>query len=191
MGILTLTGIIFGILLIILIIVVAYLRISNEGDHVNPEVNLEVTSDAFEDRGKIPIKYTGRGEDVSPPLELGSVDPEAETIAVIMDDLDHPIGMYNHWVIWNIPAALDEIPEGIPKKERLPSLGNAVQGKSHYGGKHYYRGPKPPFGSHEYEFKVYVLDTSLDLDIDANKEELQKAMEGHILQYGTLKGEFE
>ncbi len=191
MGILAIIGIVFALLIILLIIVVAYVRITNEGDLVNPKVNLEVTSEAFEDGGKIPKKYTGRGEDVSPPLKLGSIDQEAETIAVIMDDLDHPVGMYNHWVIWNIPADYDEIPEGIPKGKKLSSLGNAVQGKSHYGGKHYYRGPKPPFGSHEYEFKIYVLDTDLDLSPDARKEDLQKIMEGHILQYGTLKGEFE
>lgn len=191
MVILAWIGIIFGLLIILLIIVVVYLRVTNEGDYVHPEVNLEVTSETFEDGGKIPKEYTGRGEDLSPPLKLGSIDPEAKTIAVIMDDLDHPVGMYNHWVIWNIPAEYDEIPEGIPKGEKLPSLGNAVQGKSHYGGKHYYRGPKPPFGSHDYEFKIYVLDTELDLSPDARKEELQKAMEGHIIQYGTLKGEFE
>jgi len=191
MGILTIIGIIFAFFIILLIIFVAYLRVTNEGDYINPEVNLEVTSEAFEEGGKIPKKYTGRGEDVSPPLKLGSLDPEAKTIAVIMDDLDHPVGMYNHWLIWNIPAEYDEIPEGIPKGEKLQSLGNAVQGKSHYGGKHYYRGPKPPFGSHDYEFKVYVLDTELDLSPDARKEDLQKAMKGHILRYGTLKGEFE
>ncbi len=191
MGILIWVGIIFVLFIVILITVVIYLRITNEGDYVNPEIDLEVTSEAFEDGGKIPIKYTGRGKDVSPPLKLGSIDQEAKTIAVIMDDLDHPVGMYNHWLIWNIPAESDEIPEGIPKGEKLPSLGDAVQGKSHYGGKHYYRGPKPPFGSHEYEFKIYVLDTELDLSPDARKEDLQKAMERHILQYGTLKGEFE
>jgi len=191
MGILTWVGIIFVLLIVILITVVIYLRITNEGDYVKPDVNLEVTSEVFEEGGKIPVKYTGRGEDVSPPLELGTIDPDAKTIAIIMDDLDHPIGMYNHWLIWNIPAEYEEIPEGIPKKKKLLSLGNAVQGKSHYGGKHYYRGPKPPFGSHDYEFKVYVLDTELDLSPDARKEDLQKAMEGHIVQYGTLKGEFE
>ncbi|MFW6376126.1 MAG: YbhB/YbcL family Raf kinase inhibitor-like protein [Thermoplasmatota archaeon] len=191
MGILTLVGIIFGLLIILLIIVVAYLRITNEGDYITPEINLEVTSKAFQDKGKISKKCTGRCEDISPPLKLGSMDPEAKTIAVIMDDLDHPIGMYNHWLIWNIPANYDEIPEGIPKKEKLPSLGNAVQGKSHYGGKNFYRGPKPPFGSHEYEFKVYVLDTEVDLSPDARKWDLQKAIERHIVQYGTLKGKFE
>ena len=69
-------------------------------------------------------------------------------------------------------------------------LGNAIQGKSQYGGKHYYRGTLPPFGVHRYVFKVYVLDTVLELDQNAGKIELQKAMDGHILQYGTLMGKF-
>ncbi len=72
----------------------------------------------------------------------------------------------------------------------VPSLENALQGRSAYGGKHYYRGPKPPFGTHKYEFKVYVLDIMLDLKKNANKEQLQIAMKGHILQYGTLTGQF-
>jgi Raf kinase inhibitor-like YbhB/YbcL family protein len=65
-----------------------------------------------------------------------------------------------------------------------------VQGKSGYGGKHWYRGPLPPFGTHKYIFRVYVLDSKLDLKTDADKAVLKKAMEGHILQYGALEGRF-
>jgi len=174
----------------VLIAVLVFYRRMTAHDYFNPVVNLNVTSDAFEEDGMIPVKYTGRGEDISPPLKLDAVDPKAETIAVIMDDIDHPFGLYNHWVIWNIPASFSEIPEGVPREEVVPSVGNAVQGKSHYGGKNYYRGPLPPFGTHAYIFKVYVLDKALDLKSDAGKAELQKAMEGHILQYGELKGRF-
>lgn len=178
-----------GILVSFLTIAVSYIRTTNR-DYINPPVNLVVTSKSFQDGGNIPVKHTGRGEDISPPLELGTIDTEAKTIAIIMDDMDHPLGLYNHWVIWNIPASFISIPEGIPRKEIVSSLGNAIQGKSGYGGKHWYRGPLPPFGTHKYIFKVYVLDTVLDLDNDANKVELQKAMEGHVLQYGTLTGKF-
>ncbi|WP_271712960.1 YbhB/YbcL family Raf kinase inhibitor-like protein [Anaeromicropila herbilytica] len=166
---------------------VLYKRMSIH-DYINPEVNLEVTSGAFEDGGMIPKKYTGRGDDISPPIKLKEIDSKAKTIAIIMDDLDHPLGTFNHWVIWNIPASVREIPEGIPHKKIVHSLGNAVQGKSQYGSKHYYRGPKPPFGTHKYVFKIYVLDIVLNLNQDSGKEKLQKAMEGHVLQYGTLKG---
>lgn len=175
---------------VVLITVFVFYKRMNAYDHVNPPINLEVTSKAFEDGGSIPKKYTGEGEDISPPIELKLIDKKAETIAIIMDDLDHPLGMYNHWVIWNIPASVSDIPEGTPKEEIVKSLGNAVQGKSDYGSKHYYRGPKPPFGTHKYVFKVYVLDITLDLGKSSGKAELQKAMEGHILQYGTLTGYF-
>lgn len=178
------------IFILVLVAFIVYKKITNVADYVKPPVNLKVTSEAFKDGGNIPVKFTGRGEDISPQLEIQDVDSKAKTIAIIMDDLDHPIGVYNHWVIWNIPASFSIIPEGIPKENVVPLLGNAIQGKSAYGGKHYYRGPKPPFGSHKYAYKVYVLDTILDLKEDANKRELQETMKEHILQHGILEGNF-
>ena len=156
-----------------------------------PEATLTVTSTAFENEGIMPKRYTGRGEDLSPELSFGPLDRKAVSIAIVMDDLDHPIGAYNHWVMWNIPAACTSVPEGVEKGETVSSLGGAVQGRSDYGGKHYYRGPKPPFGMHSYIFRVYALDCMLSLEANAGKKELLKAMEGHILQYGTLTGLFE
>ena len=179
----------FCFAVIIIIFTLIYSRITKR-DYVNPKVNLKVTSAAFEDGKKIPVKYTGRGKDISPPLKFEEITPEAKTIAIIMDDLDHPLGQYNHWVIWNIPTSFKSICEGIPGEENSTLLGKAVQGKSDYGGKHYYRGPLPPFGSHRYIFKVYVLDIVLDLHMSAGKIKLQKEMQGHILQFGTLEGKF-
>ena len=169
--------------------IVIYLRLTT-GDLVQPTKNLKVTSPAFADGGSMPRRYSGRGEDLSPPLEIHDISPDAQSIAVIMDDHEHPAGIFNHWVIWNIPASYGRIPEGIPHAEVVPSLGGAVQGRSAYGGKHYYRGPLPPFGTHTYVFKVYVLDTTLDLPASARKPDLQREMEGHILQFGTLTGTF-
>ncbi len=159
-------------------------------DRFSMTENLKVESDAFENGGKIPIKHTGKGADVSPALMLDGVSSDAVSMVVIMDDLDFPLGTYNHWVMWNIPSSFSVIPEAVPKEPIVSSLGNAIQGKSNYGGKHYYRGPLPPFGSHTYVFKVFVLDTMLELDSDAGKPQVMKAMDGHILQYGTLTGEF-
>lgn len=181
-------GIVFLILLLGIFIV--YKRITSVADYVNPTKNLKVTSAAFENDGTIPEKYTGRGEDVSPPIKINAISPEAKSIAIIMDDIDHPLGVFNHWLIWNIPAKFDEITEAIPKNKVVASLGNVVQGRSAYGGKHYYRGPKPPFGTHKYVFKVYVLDTVLDLKNDTRKKELQEAMKGKIIQFGTLTGKY-
>jgi Raf kinase inhibitor-like YbhB/YbcL family protein len=178
-----------GVILILVIVLIFFWKMSHR-DRVDIAINLKVTSKAFGNGDSIPVMYTGIGEDVSPPLKLDKIAAEAKTIAIIMDDLDNPIGIYNHWVIWNIPARFDDIPEGIPRTEVVPSLGDAVQGKSGYGGKHWYRGPLPPFGVHRYIFRVYVLDNVLDLKSDAGKAELKKAMGSHILQYGTLTGRF-
>jgi len=89
----------FAGILFLIIVFVVYKRITNVADYVNPEVNLEVTSNAFENDGDMPVKFTGRGEDISPQLKLGKIDSNAKSIAVIMDDLDHPIGVFNHWLI--------------------------------------------------------------------------------------------
>lgn len=150
--------------------------------------NLKVTSDAFTEGGMIPTKFTGRGEDISPNLKLAEISPDAKSIAVIMDDHDHPLGIYNHWVIWNIPVS-NEVPEGISHGKIVNSLGGAVQGNGY--GRHKYRGPKPPYGTHRYKFNVYVLDTTLDLSSDSGKAELVQSMKGHVLQYGSLTGKYE
>lgn len=149
---------------------------------------LTVSSDAFENSGTIPIQYTGRGKDISPNFKLSTISENGKSMAIIMDDLDVPvIGILNHWVIWNIPIQ-EIIPEDIPHGAAVESLGNAVQGKG--WGKHMYRGPKPPFGSHRYQFRVYVLDCKLDLSSDVGKKELLDEMNGHVIQYGCLTGNF-
>ena len=149
---------------------------------------LIVTSPAFEHDGIIPIQYTGRGIDISPELHLEGIDARAESLAVIMDDLDHPIPGYNHWVIWNLPV-METIPEHIPHGVQSENPAGAVQGKGY--GKHRYRGPRPPFNwSHRYRFTVYVLDAPLDIPVDSRKRHLLKAMEGHILQKGSLVGRY-
>lgn len=151
---------------------------------------LVVTSDAFEHNGEIPVRYTGRGEDISPSLTLSVFTGDAKSIAVIMDDLDHPISGYNHWVIWNIPMQ-ETIPENIPHGSVVDTLGGAVQGIGY--GRHRYRGPKPPWfmrGYHRYQFHVYVLDCKLGLGGNTRKKALLQAMDGHIMQYGSIIGKF-
>lgn len=153
------------------------------------DTKLTITSPAFEEGGKIPIQYTGRGEDVSPELQLSFVHAKAESIAIIMNDIDHPIfPKYNHWVIWNLPVT-DIIPENIPHGPELSAFGGAVQGMGY--GRHRYRGPKPPFNlSHRYEYHVFVLDCKLDLPVSARKKHVMQAMSGHILQKGSIIGRF-
>jgi len=147
---------------------------------------LTVTSSAFENLGVIPDKHTGRGEDISPDLALSELAESAVSIAIIMDDLDVPWkSNYTHWVIWNIPP-VTHIPEGLTHGIEIPELDGAIQGVAF--GRNRYRGPMPPFGTHRYQFHVFILDTTLDLDSSCGKSDLLDAMEGHILQYGTLTG---
>jgi Raf kinase inhibitor-like YbhB/YbcL family protein len=148
--------------------------------------HLDVVSSAFPNLGAMPDKYTGRGADLSPPLELSELMEDAKSIAIIMDDLDIPWkSNYTHWVIWNIPAST-HIPEGIPRGGAVQELGGAIQGVAF--GRNRYRGPAPPFGTHRYQFHVFVLDTAIDLDSSCGKGDLIGAMDGHILQYGSLTG---
>ncbi|WP_024291172.1 YbhB/YbcL family Raf kinase inhibitor-like protein [Lacrimispora indolis] len=150
--------------------------------------NLTVTSPAFQNEAVIPVQYTGRGEDISPELHLSSIDENAKSLAVIMDDMGHPIPAYNHWVIWNIPI-MEIIPQNIPHGAHIAELNGATQGRGY--GRNKYRGPKPPFNwSHRYQFNVYVLDCLLDLPVRSRKRDVLAAMEGHVLQEGCLVGRF-
>lgn len=138
----------------------------------------------------MPVKYTGYGIDQSPPLSLSGIIPKAKSLAIIMVDLDIPfIREYPHWLIWNLPVKT-EIPGAVACGETLAELGGARQGLAY--GKHQYKGPKPPKfirNRHRYVFTVYALDTVLDLDSDANKKGLLKAMQGHVLQQGSITGQ--
>ena len=97
---------------------------AKKGDSM--EEKLIVTSPAFENEAVIPVRYTGRGEDVSPELRLSSIDENAKSLAVIMDDMGHPIPAYNHWFIWNIPV-MQTIPEDIPFGAHVKELNGAVK----------------------------------------------------------------
>ena len=130
---------------------------------------------------EFPRKYTCDGEDISPKIEIKGLN--VKSIAIICDDPDAPMGTFNHWVIWNIKPT-GSIPEGIPKEDEISKPIKATQGRSDFG-RVGYGGPCPPRGKpHRYFFKVYGLDTHLDLPAGSSKKELEKVMEGHILQYG-------
>lgn len=154
---------------------------------------LAIKSNAFQHDGSIPVKYTGWGDDISPELTITNISSSAKSIAIIMDDLSHPISLmfgrpYNHWLFWNIPVQ-DIIPENISHGEYVEELENAVQGIGY--GKHRYRGPKPPKflrGAHRYRYHVYILDCILELDPTSKKSELVDAMKSHILQEGYIDG---
>lgn len=148
-----------------------------------------VIKSAFEEGGYIPEEYTADGKDISPPLIIENITAEAKTLAIIVDDPDAPAGTFTHWLIWNIPAEINEIPKNIEKTAEVKELNGALQGKNDFNDLGYL-GPAPPSGVHTYRFYVYALDDQLDLEAGADKETLLKVMEGHVLQKAVLKGEY-
>lgn len=154
-----------------------------------PNDALVVTSAAFAPGGRMPVRYTGYGEDISPPLHVAGIPPRAKSLAIVMVDLDVPLTReYPHWLIWNLPARAD-IPGGIPAGAQPAALEGARQGVAY--GRHVYRGPKPPRfirRRHRYAFTVYALDTLLALDAGVGKKPLLAAMQGHVLAQGSLTG---
>lgn len=176
----------FLILVAILIIVVLAMGCTKGGGDMGVKV-----SSVFEDGGFIPSKYTCEGQDISPPLKLEGISGDAKSIAIIVDDPDAPIGTFVHWVAWNIPP-VEEIPEGIPKSGNISSPLKMIQGRNDFG-RIGYNGPCPPrgHGIHHYHFKIYVLDTELNLRAGASKRDLERAMKGHILQKGEIVGLYE
>ncbi|MBW8041361.1 MAG: YbhB/YbcL family Raf kinase inhibitor-like protein [Planctomycetes bacterium] len=146
-----------------------------------------ITSSAFEHEALIPPKYTCDGDDISPPLQWESIPEATKSIALISDDPDAPMGTWVHWVLFNLPADTSRLHENIPPEKTLPN--GARQGINDFR-RIGYGGPCPPSGTHRYFFKIYALDTELDLAVGAAKSDLLEAMEGHILGEGQLMGKY-
>jgi len=141
---------------------------------------MKITSPAFKNNGPIPLKYTCDGENINPALEINDVPQNAESLALIMEDPDATIGTWVHWTIFNILPEIVLIAENsVPEK--------ATQGLTGFG-KPGYGGPCPPTGTHRYFFKLYALDSVLNLGLSAKKEDIEKAMKNHILQTAELIG---
>jgi Raf kinase inhibitor-like YbhB/YbcL family protein len=139
---------------------------------------LSVMSPTFENNQLIPAKYTCDGDNVNPPLAIDGVPEGTKTLALIVDDPDAPMGTWDHWIVWNIPATTSKIAENtVPGTEGM----NDSKRRS-------YGGPCPPSGTHRYFFKVYALDVKLDLSPAARKRDVEKAMQGHVLAKGELVG---
>ena len=151
-------------------------------------MDIKIKSPAFVPGGKIPGKYTCDGMDISPPLAWTSGPEGTKTFALICDDPDAPVGTWVHWVLFNLPADIIELRENVPPERELES--GAKQGMNDFR-KIGYGGPCPPGGIHRYYFKLYALDTEINLEAGATKSELLKAMEGHILAEGQLMGRYE
>ena len=149
--------------------------------------DMKLISSAFKEGEPIPRQYTCDGVNVSPPLEWSGTPKTAKTIAIIADDPDAPSGTWVHWVFYNLPADNIGLVENLPPTENLKAGG--FQGKTDFG-KVGYGGPCPPSGTHRYFFKVYAVDSELALKAGATKDELMKAMEGHIVGQAQLTGTY-
>jgi Raf kinase inhibitor-like YbhB/YbcL family protein len=153
------------------------------------DMSFTISSASFPNGGNIPRKFTCDGADVSP--ELSWTQPPAGTgsFALIADDPDAPVGTWTHWVIFDLPAATGNLPEGVSKVGELP--GGGRQGRNDFQ-KVGYGGPCPPAGkAHRYFFKLYALDRALGLKPGATKPELEKAMQGHILGKAEWIGKYQ
>jgi len=154
-----------------------------------PHMNIQITSAAFAEGQPIPEKYTCVGPDVSPPLHWTNAPANAKSFALIADDPDAPLGTWVHWVIYNLPPATTSLTENTPPSSELPN--GAKQGVNDFGQTGY-GGPCPPRGKpHHYFFKIYALDTLLDLPSGATKKDLLKAVDGHVLAEGQLMGTYQ
>ena len=153
-------------------------------------MGIEVTSAAFTEGSRIPVKYTCEGGNTSPPLSWTGVPAGTRSIALIADDPDAPGVTWVHWVYYGIPPNVAELPEGVPTEETLPD--KSRQGTSDFESVGY-GGPCPPrgHGVHRYYFKVYALDTEVDLGPGATKKDLLARIEGSVLADGRLIGTYE
>jgi Raf kinase inhibitor-like YbhB/YbcL family protein len=151
-------------------------------NNVNKEILMKIESSAFKAGEFIPKKYTCQGENISPPLAFSDVPKGTKSFALIVDDPDAPMGTFVHWLAWNIPGETKELTEDVTLAE---------QGNNNYKVASY-RGPCPPPGSpHRYFFKLYALDSTLTLPLGASKEQIEEAIEGHVLSKAELIGLFQ
>jgi Raf kinase inhibitor-like YbhB/YbcL family protein len=142
---------------------------------------MTISSSAFSNNGTIPSEYTCDGKNISPPLTISNVPKNAQSLAIIVDDPDAPKGTVTHWTVWNISPQKSQFETG----EKINfSQGITIFGTTGYGG------PCPPSGTHRYFFKLYALDTVLQIVDGSTKENLEQAMNGHVIQQSTLIGEY-
>lgn len=143
-------------------------------------MGLSIESSDFANNTLMPVQYTCDGADNSPSLLWKESPAQTQSYVLIVDDPDAPAGTWVHWVLFNIPADIRQL-------EASEAPKGAISGKNSWGSTGY-RGPCPPSGTHRYFFKLYALDTILTLNTTANKQDVVKAMQGHVLESSELIG---
>jgi len=147
--------------------------------HAN-ENKLSLTSPDFSNGGFIPSEYTCDGKNINPQLLIKNVPKGTKSLVLIIEDPDAPSGVWIHWLLWNIKPTVKIIKHG-----EAPS--GAVSGINDFGN-HGYGGPCPPWGTHRYLFKLFALDTILNIKTDAKKQDIENAMKSHIISHAELIG---
>ncbi len=170
----------YALCCLVLFAVAVFAAVSSHGREAGKPAAFAVTSPAFAHNGNIPAKYTCDGDDINPRLIMENVPPGARSLALVVDDPDAPAGTWVHWVLWNVDPGTKEIVENT-----VPA--GAVQGRNDWQ-RNSYGGPCPPSGAHRYFFRLYALDAMLNLGRNATREELQKAMKGHVIAHTELVG---
>jgi Raf kinase inhibitor-like YbhB/YbcL family protein len=145
-------------------------------------MSFKLISIAFNPGEPIPMKYTCDGKDFSPPLQWSGASKNVQSFALIMDDPD--AGGFVHWVLYNLPPEVHGLPEAFPADTNLADHGKNSWHRLEYGG------PCPPSGTHRYSFKLFALDTMLDLDASAFKADVTRVMQGHVLDQTELTGTY-
>lgn len=157
----------------------SYQTFNNMGEQQIKISTLKITSPDFKDREPIPEKFTCDGQNINPSLLISNLPEDTKSLVLIIDDPDAPGKTWVHWVVWNIK------PSKVISQNSVPGIEGINDFKQHH-----YGGPCPPSNTHRYFFKIYALDTILNLDKNSRKEDLLKAMEGHILAKGELMGTY-
>jgi Raf kinase inhibitor-like YbhB/YbcL family protein len=149
---------------------------------------MHLKSMAYRPGGLIPTRYTCEGEDVSPEFSWTEAPPQTKSFVFFLHDPDAPReGGFTHWVVYAIDPDVNQIEEEVPKQEKVAGVG--FQGKND-GGKIGYMGPCPPSGSHRYFARLFALDVELNLKPGASHQEVEAAMQGHVLEQAVLMGTY-
>lgn len=176
---------ILSVIFLILFLTLAFANTRGTAEEIPAPIQL--TSPAFEGGGEIPAEYTCEGQNISPPLEWGAIPRESQSVVLIMEDTDAPMGIWVHWVLFNLPPTIHSLPEALPALKQLAN--GEIQGMNSYKT-HGYSGPCPPSGSHQYVFKLYALDKPMPEREGVTKSDLEEEMKGHTLAAGELMGTY-
>ena len=166
--------------LYLIFIFILFFGVLEGGPEISAAAELKIWSPAYENNGNVSEKYTCDGSNVNPPLRIENIPSKTKSLVLIFDDIDAPRGGYVHWIVWNIDPMTKEIQENsVPE--------GAVQGMNDFK-KRAYGGPCPPGRAHKYVFKIYALDSLLDINPNSTKRDLEKAMEKHKIAQAQWMG---